>query len=288
MKASVARSPPPGKHASRHRPAEFQLVKDYRTGAQPQVFYANRAICISCHRNHAPIFSKPIWGETNANGRVAELLRAHGTDLQLSTQANIDFPDDVDKATARANALVPLQAIWQHGCGDAHSPAQSRRCRAAALTAVLQYGLSGEQGLDSDSPEVRDDMVPTLTRAWARLWPQGLHVAESSLPDRNPLGVAVTSYGGGGSYESAADWIAAANVPADLDPLNPRPPREVWRFAGALDAERIVAGWSRFFAGTTFVRWMRTCDGEAGTVGCSTRHTGRSARCRAIRPARRT
>jgi hypothetical protein len=103
-------------------------VKEYRTGAQPQVFYANRAICISCHQNHAPIFSKPIWGETNANGRVAELLRAHGTDLQLSTQANIDFPDDVDKATARANALVPLQAIGS----TAAATRTARRSRAAA------------------------------------------------------------------------------------------------------------------------------------------------------------
>ena len=27
---------------------EFQLVKDYRAGGEPKVFYANRAICVSC------------------------------------------------------------------------------------------------------------------------------------------------------------------------------------------------------------------------------------------------
>jgi hypothetical protein len=85
---------------------EFQVVKDYRAGAQPKVFYANRAICISCHQNHAPIFSKAIWGETNANGQVARLLSLQRRDLHLSAQANIDFPDDIDKATVRANALV--------------------------------------------------------------------------------------------------------------------------------------------------------------------------------------
>ena len=97
---------------------EFQLVKDYRAGAQPKVFYANRAICISCHQNHAPIFSKAIWGESNANGRVAELLRSQRSDFKLSAQANIDFPDDIDKATVRANALVTLQTVWQQGCSD--------------------------------------------------------------------------------------------------------------------------------------------------------------------------
>ena len=231
---------------------EFQLVKDYRAGAQPKVFYANRAICVSCHQNHAPIFSRPIWGETNANGRVAQLLRAQGTDLQLSAQANVDFPDDVDKATARANALVPLQTIWQRGCAEAQDRAQSRRCRAAALAAVLQYGLSGGQGFESAAPQVRNDLVPTLARAWARQWPTGLRVAESSLPDRNPLGGVAASYGVDASAEPSFDWIAASHVPADLDPLEPRPPREIWRFAGALDAERIVAGWAKFFAADDF------------------------------------
>ncbi|HZP92136.1 MAG TPA: hypothetical protein VFB20_04550 [Burkholderiales bacterium] len=109
---------------------EFQLVKDHRAGAQPKVFYANRAICISCHQNHAPIFSRAIWGETNANGLVAALLRAQRADFSSSAQANIDFPDDIDKSTVHANTLVTLQKVWRQGCSDAHDRAQSRRCRA--------------------------------------------------------------------------------------------------------------------------------------------------------------
>jgi hypothetical protein len=229
---------------------EFQVVKDYRAGAQPKVFYANRAICISCHQNHAPIFSKAIWGETNANGQVARLLSLQRRDLHLSAQANIDFPDDIDKATVRANALVTLQRVWQEGCSDAQSRSQSQRCRAAAFTAVLQYGLSGD--FDSASPSYQSDFVATFGRVWRQKWPQGLSVAQSSLPDRNPFGGAVSPYASGGSGEGSLNWIAASNVPAELDPLKPRLAREIWQFAGTMDTYRFIAGWAKFFAKDDF------------------------------------
>ena len=260
---------------------EFQVVKDYRANAQPKVFYANRSICISCHQNHAPIFSKAIWGETNGNARVAQLLREHGQDLQLSAQANIDFPDDIDKATVRANSLVTLQTLWQQGCADAQSRSQSQRCRAAAFTAVLQYGLSGEQDFDSASPRYRSDFVSTFGRVWSRKWPQGLHVAQSSLPDRNPLGGIASSYAGGSSEEPSFNWITAAHVPAELDPLNPRAPRETWRFAGALDTDRIISGWAKFFAADDF----RNLDAHLLRQGDSPRlqRSAYRAQCTALR-----
>lgn len=227
---------------------EFQLVKDYRAGAQPKVFYANRAICISCHQNHAPIFSKALWGESNANGDVAALLRAQRSDFDPSPQANIDFPDDIDKSTIRANTLVTLQKVWQQGCSDARDRSQSRRCRAAAFTAVLQYGLSDEQEPGSGSASYQSNFVSTVSRIWRQKWPQGLSMAQSSLPDRNPIGGGVSSYGSGGTDEVQRDWIAASHVPAELDPLNPRSAREIWRFMGGMDAYRFIPGWAKFFA----------------------------------------
>ena len=231
---------------------EFQLVKDYRAGAQPKVFYANRAICTACHQNHAPIFSKAIWGESNANGRVAQLLRSQRSDFNLSGLANIDFPDDIEKATVRANALVTLQTVWQQGCSDPHNRAQSQRCRAAAFTAVLQYGLSGGQDFDSASPGYQSDFVSTFGQVWRERWPQGLSVAQPDLPDRNPFGGVTSPYGSGASDEVSLDWIAASHVSAELDPLNPRPAREIWRFAGAMDTSRFIAGWAKFFADDDF------------------------------------
>lgn len=227
---------------------EFQLVKDYRPGAQPEVFYANRAICITCHQNHAPIFSSATWGETNANAKMAAMLRAQRGDFDRSAQANIDFPDDIDKSTVRANTLVTLQSVWQQGCSDARDQAQSRRCRAAAFTSMLQYGLSGEQVSAFGSQGYQSDFVATFTRIWQQKWPQGLRMAQSSLPDRNPFGGTGSYYGGGNTNDDYLDLITASHVPAPLDPLNPRPAREIWRFAGAMDAHRFISGWAGFFA----------------------------------------
>jgi hypothetical protein len=226
---------------------EFQLVKDYRAGAEPKVFYANRQICIACHQNHAPIFSKPVWGETNANGRIAEMLGRQRADFyDLPPQANLDFPDDIDQATDRANALTTMQSVWREGC-EVKDRAQSQRCRATAFVAVLQYALSGDQNFAAGSPKYQSDFVSTFTGGWHERWPRGLMVAQSDLPDRSPLGGGV-SYGGGSDSTEDKDWIAAVNVPAALDPLNPREPRETWRFGGAMDAYRYVLGWARFFA----------------------------------------
>ena len=46
---------------------EFQLVLDYRAGATPRVVPANRMLCLACHQNAAPIFSRPSWDETSAS-----------------------------------------------------------------------------------------------------------------------------------------------------------------------------------------------------------------------------
>jgi len=256
---------------------EFQLVKDYRAGAQPKVFYADRAICIACHQNHAPIFSLPTWRETNANGQIADMLHTHGTDMHLSAQANIDFPDDMEKATIRANDLVTLQTVWQQGCTDLHDASRGQRCRAAAFVAVLQYGLSGKRDFDSNAARYRDDFVATMTRAWSRIWPQGLRVAQSSLPDRNPFGGSSASYGSGGSGDIAFDWKVAASVPPALDPLTPRPPKAIWQFAGAMDTSRMISGWAGFFAADDF----RTLDRllVQGTTGAAAQHTVYRARC---------
>jgi hypothetical protein len=77
-------------------------------------------------------------------------------------------------------------------------------------------------------------------------------MAQSSLPDRNPFGSAASYYGSGGAEESSLDWIAASHVSAELDPLNPRPAREIWRLAGTMDAYRVIPGGSKFFATVDF------------------------------------
>jgi hypothetical protein len=81
---------------------EFQLVKDYRAGAQPRVSTPTGNLHFLPPEPRAD-FLQSHWGETNANGKVAALLRARRADFTSSAQANIDFPDDIDKSTVRAN-----------------------------------------------------------------------------------------------------------------------------------------------------------------------------------------
>ena len=57
---------------------EFQVVKGYRAGGKPEVVYANRTVCVACHQNHAPLFSRQVWDETNANPALAQRLLAAG------------------------------------------------------------------------------------------------------------------------------------------------------------------------------------------------------------------
>jgi hypothetical protein len=101
------------------------------------------------------------------------------------------------------------------------------------------------------------------------------------LPDRNPLGGATPTYGGGGLGASTADWIAASHVPAELDPLNPRPAREVLGFAGVLDSTRLIAGWAKFFAPADF----RALDAYLVRNREHAQRTTYSARCTAQRAA---
>ena len=72
---------------------EFQLVKDYRAGGSPQVYYANRNICMACHHNAAPIFSRALWDETNANPAIAARLAAEGRSFHgIGPARGVDMP----------------------------------------------------------------------------------------------------------------------------------------------------------------------------------------------------
>ena len=43
---------------------------------EPEVSYANRALCTSCHQNAGPIFSTQPWSESDASFEVSAELRA--------------------------------------------------------------------------------------------------------------------------------------------------------------------------------------------------------------------
>ncbi len=58
---------------------EFQVVSDYRAGGRPVLRQAARGMCISCHQNQGPIFSRQVWSETSANPAVGARLSDYGS-----------------------------------------------------------------------------------------------------------------------------------------------------------------------------------------------------------------
>ena len=205
---------------------EFQVVRDYRAGGTPRVVYANRDVCTACHQNHAPIFSRPVWDETNANPKIAARLSAARERFYgIPVHRGVDIPNAIDDATDRANRIGATQRIWREAC-DAP-------CRAAALTAALQYRLSGERGFEAPT------LAGALVRGFAARWPRGLAISNPDIPNRDPL-----------AFLPSAIGVAQSHVAAGLEPLAPRAPLEVWTADDPLLARRFVMGLAEFIAET--------------------------------------
>ena len=208
---------------------EFQLVKNYAAGAEPQVFYANRSVCVSCHQNRAPIFSRQVWDETNANPEIAKRLANARADFDgLPIRVGVDVPNAIDNATDRANLFAAYQLLWRDGCGD------TRRCRARALAAALQYRLTNERGFDFQSTIFRQDFLVPFEKNWQARWPSGLKIPSNDIPNRDPL--------------QFADSERLAHVPARFEPLLPRGHKEIWQWE--TDRYRLVKGIGEFFSGS--------------------------------------
>jgi cytochrome c553 len=195
---------------------EFQIVRDYRAGAKPTVVYAARAVCTACHQNQAPLFSRPVWDETNANPAVAEKLgreRIHGIDVRRG----VDIPNAIDDATDRANLVAVIQRMWRDAC-DAD-------CRAGAVAAAWRYRRSGERELDAGG------WSDALAAGFRRAWPEGLAIPNPDIPNRDPF-----------LHAGGREGVAQSHVAAAFEPLAPRPPLEVWRADDPGLARRFVSG----------------------------------------------
>jgi mono/diheme cytochrome c family protein len=221
---------------------EFQLVKDYRAGGKPKVVYAPRTLCFACHQNGAPIFSRALWDESNANPQVAALLLASGRRFYgIPVERGVDVPYAIDNASERANGFALTQRLWQEGCGG--NDLSAHRCRAGLFAATLRHALAGGQ---SWTPDVDfEQAVAAPLRAEARRrWPSGLAIGNPDIANRNPL------QGMRHWPADSAARVAFSHVAAPFDPLLPRPSHEVWR-ADAPDALRKLAtGLSEFVAAT--------------------------------------
>jgi hypothetical protein len=230
---------------------EFQLVKNYGPGLRPRVVYANRAVCLSCHQNAAPIFSRQIWDETNANPKVAALLKAARRDFHgITPERGVDVPFAIDNATERANRFALYQLLWREGCG--RDDGAATRCRAALVAALLQYRLSGQRQFDQGDAEYREYVAERLALIGKQRWPAGLAVGNPDIPNRDPLPVLH-------AVDAAvhSQPISLAHVAAPFEPLLARPPLETWQLDAPENAPRLARGLAEFVAESDIVQLDR-------------------------------
>ncbi|NUQ50651.1 MAG: hypothetical protein HUU27_12155, partial [Phycisphaerae bacterium] len=231
---------------------EFQLVLDYRAGATPRVVPANRTLCLACHQNAAPIFSRPSWDETSASPPVAARLAATGLDYQgLPWRHGVDVPEAIDAATARANRLAVTQRLWQEGCALATAQA-SVDCRAQALLQALRQRLIGAAGT-VPSAETTHRLIAPLLASWQARWPDGIVIPNPQVPNRQPF----AGIEGGIAPPADAELARYADIPAAFDPLALRGPLEHWRGRNAADVTRFVHLLGELFSRADLVRIER-------------------------------
>jgi hypothetical protein len=206
---------------------EFQVVHDYRPGGASQVRYSRRALCLSCHQNAAPMFSRQSWDETGASPAIARLLEPHAARFAgLEWRGGVDVPNAIDDATDRANLLSVGQQVWQEGCAALGPDEAAVGCRARALIWALLQRLSHGRGSAGGNASFDEEFARPLAAAWARRWPEGLPLPDPDLPNRQPLA---------GMDEfmrqapAASRLAQAADLAAGFDPLALRPPLARWR-----------------------------------------------------------
>ncbi len=237
---------------------EFQLVKDYRADGARQVLYANRALCTTCHQSAGPIFSRPLWDESNANPLIAARLQKQQRGYYgFPVEPASDTAYAIDNAGDRANLYSAYQRIWQEACvspGVTATPdVAAIQCRADILRAALQYRLTGLRGFDNSSLRYRQHLEQ-LKANWQTRWPEGLAIPDNDIPNRNPFMKAVAG-------AAMAQPLPALNaltlergseistdIPAPLEPLQLRAPAQMWRAARNDDLMRVVSGVGEFFS----------------------------------------
>lgn len=234
---------------------EFQLVKDYRKGGTPEIYYAPRAICTACHQNHSPIFSRPTWEETSANPIIKKYLKDTGKSFYgFDLNHGIDIPNAIDDATDRANLFSLQQWFWREGC-ESDNTEDSVKCRAGLLTAMLQYRLSGDRHFDENSDSYKNNVLSVIQKNWQQNWPQGIAIPNPDIPNRDPfLKQAKTK-------AVNPQSLRLINVETSFEPIKSRPPIKIWRSLSTEAISEIVSGLSDFIALTDIKRLDRHLNG---------------------------
>ena len=221
---------------------EFEIVDDYRAGGTPRLRAGNRGLCVACHQNEAPIFSRQTWDETSGSAVIAGLLAKTGKDYYgLPWRHGIDVPNAIDDATDRANLLPVAQTLWRTGCN-----APSREAAVGCRARLLWYTLLARLGGVPPPATLADDAALDPLRAqWTSRWPNGLPIPSPDIPNRQPFAATLPWQ----ALPSGATALhPLADVAARFDPLNLRAPIAHWQADALGTPAQVVHALGQFVA----------------------------------------
>lgn len=238
---------------------EFQLVHDYKDGGKRELAYANRALCVKCHHNGAPIFNPNPWPETNGSTstdhKIADLIS--GARNEATTyhtypiKQSREISYDIDNSTDRANFVMPYQKLWTTGCGG--SGAEANACRANILRFALELAFTSPSTFSQDSAN-----YTALKATWDKAWLAmggGMKIPNPNILPYDPLEETGTNDGfvdlGPGLSDEEADRVRGiletSDVPKDKDPLFQfLGALEVWSLDSICHGKCVIYGVNRF------------------------------------------
>jgi hypothetical protein len=151
---------------------QFLLVKNYKDGGTAEVQKADPSVCLSCHQQGGPIFSRQLWSE------AAPYRDDFKKKLQISPEFYqfVDGGGVFDGHVFDANKQIQAIRACQMACGSDLS------CRAQLLLGALARNqLSASSDLHSKlSQSIANSVKPN--------WPADRFSYPSFvLPDRDPL-----------------------------------------------------------------------------------------------------
>ena len=173
---------------------EFQSVRDYDGEGVPEVTYAERSTCLTCHQNQGPIFSRAPWDETDFNRDIYQaVVKAGELAGDIPPQARNTDVVDIDNSTGRSNKYPLYQTFWHQIC-RAETEIKAIQCRASQFETMIRNRLQQNNHLTSQ-PEKRNDFtIPDIIERASLVWPEGISIASSDIPNANPLYDGITEH----------------------------------------------------------------------------------------------
>ena len=205
---------------------EFQIVKPYSKGTAPEIFYARRTFCKTCHQYGGPIFSSVPWSETL---NAPKTRKAIASALTASHPQQLDdFPHYhgigigpamggtffVDGIMEDAAEMILLQNMWRNVCGDDEDEVSCKRL--AIKLALFRLLFPNHRTLPKDFDRFAAEYNDIARKTWPL---NGIAVPNLRIPDRE-----------GKPYE---------RLPAYLDPLTPRKPLMILLFSKVEQAPQL-------------------------------------------------